>query len=197
MKDFIKWLGVNEKIAKVAVWMLIFMVFLILTNTMLESMGFPHYAITYDNLIKVKTNLVLETIVSALVAGLNFYTIILLVFRAKEAKNIFKYCVLYCILNFLVNEIFGYTTLQILIVVFCTTFCYFYSKKNWKYIFYGIGSIIANIIIQGIWYITKIQFIDYTQINRLTKTLLSFDFFIIMAVIILVKEIYLKKRGEK
>ena len=28
MKDFIKWLGVNEKVAKVAVWMLIFMVFL-------------------------------------------------------------------------------------------------------------------------------------------------------------------------
>ena len=27
MKDFIKWLGVNEKVAKVAVWMLIIMVF--------------------------------------------------------------------------------------------------------------------------------------------------------------------------
>ena len=26
MKDFIKWLGVNEKIAKVAVWLLIIMV---------------------------------------------------------------------------------------------------------------------------------------------------------------------------
>ena len=49
MKDFVKWLGVNEKIAKVVVWLLIIMVMLILTNTMLESLGFPYYKITYDS----------------------------------------------------------------------------------------------------------------------------------------------------
>ena len=60
MKDFIKWLGVNEKIAKVAVWMLIFMVALIIVNTALESLGFPHYAITYDNLKQININKITE-----------------------------------------------------------------------------------------------------------------------------------------
>ena len=56
MKDFIKWLGVNEKIAKIAVWLLIIMVFLIVLNTALASLGFPNYQLTYDNLIKVNKN---------------------------------------------------------------------------------------------------------------------------------------------
>ena len=53
MKDFVKWLGVNEKVAKVVVWLLIIMVMLILTNTMLESLGFPFYKITYQNIRKI------------------------------------------------------------------------------------------------------------------------------------------------
>ena len=56
MKDFIKWLGVNEKIAKVAVWLLIIMVFLIMTNAMLESIGFPNYQLTYANIINININ---------------------------------------------------------------------------------------------------------------------------------------------
>ena len=42
----------------------------------------------------------------------------------------------------------------------------------------------------------KARFIDYNSINDPTKSILSLDYFIIMAVIILVKEVYLKKRGE-
>lgn len=66
-----------------------------------------------------------------------------------------------------------------------------------KYIGYGIISLIATDLIQGVWYFTKIRFIDYTTTNNITKTILLLDYFIIIGIIILVKEIYLKKRGEK
>ena len=197
MKDFIKWLGVNEKIAKIAVWMLIFMVMLILTNTMLESLGFPHYAITYDNLIRMDINKTLGFVINCIICILNFYSVILLVFRVEEAKNIFKYSVMYMILNCIINMTLGYGILQIFIISFFIIFSYLYSNKNWKYIIFCIISIIANILIQGIWYSTKAQFINYPAESELTRSILSLDYFIIMAVIILVKEIYLKKRGEK
>ena len=197
MKDFIKWLGVNEKVAKVAVWMLIFMVFLIVINTALNSLGFPHYAITYDNLKNINTNMIFEAILSVIITILNFYVIILLVFRIKQIKSIFKYSILYLILNFMVINIFNQAFLQIFIMLYCLIFCYIFSSKQKKYIIYGVMSIIINTIIQGICYIYKVQFLDYSSLNRTTQTLLSFDYFIIMAVIILVKEIYIKKRGEK
>ena len=53
MKEFVKWLGVNEKIAKIAVWMLLFMVFLILFNTLLDSLGLPFYKVTVENLSNI------------------------------------------------------------------------------------------------------------------------------------------------
>lgn len=196
MKDFIKWLGVNEKIAKLAVWMLIIMVFLIIFNTGLESLGFPHYQITYKNLVKINPNKLLDIIMSCAICILNFYTMILLVFRVKEAKRIFKYSLIYMILNWLVNILFNYAILQIFIFVYCIIFCYYYSKRNWKYSIYFIGSYVFTIIIQGVWYLAKARFIDYTAISSVTKSLLSLDYFIIMGLIILVKEIYLKKRGE-
>ena len=197
MKDFIKWLGVNEKIAKVAVWLLIIMVFLIVFNTGLESIGFPHYAITYDNLVKINYNKFAETIVAFAITILNFYTVALLVFRVREAKKILKFSIVYLILNILINKLFGYIVLQVFIIIYILMFCYFYSNKNKKYILYGTLSYIFSVIIQGIWYISKAKFIDYTNINNLTRSILSLDYFIIMALIILVKEIYLKKRGER
>ena len=72
MKDFIKWLGVNEKIAKVAVWLLIIMVTLIIVNTALASLGFPNYQITYDNIKNISTNVILDTLSRILVCFLNF-----------------------------------------------------------------------------------------------------------------------------
>ena len=197
MKKFIKWLGVNEKVAKIAVWLLIIMVFLIVTNTMLESIGFPNYQITYDNLIKVNKNNFLEIMLSCILCILNFYAIVLLVFRIKEAKPIFKYALIYLLLNWIVSSVVNQGILEIFIFIYCIVFCYLYSNNNLKYILYGIIAIIIDTIIQGIWYMFKAQFIDYSLLNKASQTLLSLDYFIIIGIIILVKEIYLKKSGEK
>ena len=197
MKDFIKWLGVNEKVAKVAVWMLIFMVFLILTNAMLESLGFPNYQITYDNLKEIDTNIFLENIISWIIVLLNFYSLVLLVFRVKEAKSIFKYSILYLFLNIIITKISNDIIVQAFIITFLILFSYLYSNKNKKYILYAAISIIVNIFIQGVCYIIKIKLIDFHTLSNFTQAILSIDYFLIMAIIILVKEIYLKKRGEK
>ena len=137
MKDFIKWLGVNEKVAKVAVWMLIIMVFLIIVNTALNSLGFPYYAITYDNLKNIDLGGTIDIILNCVVCILNFCSITLLVFSIKETKTIVKYSILYMILNWIFKEMFGYAALQIFIIVFILIFCYLYSNKNLKYVLYG------------------------------------------------------------
>lgn len=196
MKDFIKWLGVNEKIAKVAVWLLIIMVFLIVFNLSMESMGFPYYAITYENIIKINSTKILQNIITIIINILGFYSITLLVFRIKEAKPMLKYAIIYCIGNFITNIFLGYMALQIYIFLFITIFCYLYSNKNTKYIFYSIASLLFNSVIQSIWYITKVRFVNYETLSNITRSILSLDYFIIIGIIILVKEIYLKKRGE-
>ena len=196
MKDFIKWLGVNEKIAKIAVWMLIFMVMLIIINAAIESLGFPHYQITYDNLKHINPSIILDYMVNWIVILLNFYTIMLLVFRIREYKKILKYGMLYLGLNVLITIIFDNAITQIFILIYFITFSYLYSNKNKKYIIYTIISMVLNSLVQGITYMYKVKFVDYTMISELTKAILFTDYFIIMAVIILVKEIYLKKRGE-
>ena len=99
-------------------------------------------------------------------------------------------------LNCAINMTFGYAVLQIFILIAMIGFPYLYSNKNKKYILYGIVSLILNALIQGITYLFKIKLIDFTTIGELTRGFLSIDYFIIMAVIILIKEIYLKKRGE-
>lgn len=129
MKDFIKWLGVNEKVAKVAVWMLIIMVFLIVTNTMLESVGFPHYAITYDNIINIDVNKVVSIALSFIVATLNFYTVMLLIFRIKDAKRMFKWIPIYLALNYIINNTLGYIALQIFIIIFVLYFVIYFQIK--------------------------------------------------------------------
>ena len=80
-------------------------------------------------------------------------------------------------------------------IIYVLSFCYFYSNKNKKYILYGIASFVVNTVIQGIWYSIKIKTLDYSSLNELTKMVLYLDYFIIMAMVILVKELYLKKRG--
>ncbi|MBQ6547259.1 MAG: hypothetical protein IJL74_04615 [Bacilli bacterium] len=197
MKEFIKWLGVNEKVAKVVVCLMIIMIMLILTNTMLESIGLPYYAITYDNLQKININVAANYITGYLVAFLNFYSIVLLVFPVKDSKKIFKYSVLYIIINAIISSFLPTIVMHIFIIVWIVGFCYFYSGKNNKYILFAIGSFIVNTIVQGIDYFYKIRFIDYSKLNYATRSILSLDYFIIMAVIILVKEIYMKKKGVK
>lgn len=197
MKDFIKWLGVNEKIAKVAVWLLIIMVTLIIVNTALASLGFPNYQITYDNIKNISTNVIVDTISRILACFLNFYSILLIVFRIKEIKKLFKYSIIYVLFNIIITQLFGYIGVQVFIIIFFIIFPYIYSNKNPKYLIYSFGALVLNILIEGIIYLYKLSLIDITSISRLTRFLISLDYFIIIGIIILVKEIYLKKRGEK
>ena len=197
MKDFIKWLGVNDKIAKVVVWLMIIMIMLITINAALNSLGFSHYQITYQNLKQIDSSIALDVFSSLLLCLLNFYCIVLLVFRLKEAKRIFKYAIIYTILNWLITAQISYIATQIFIVVFTLLFCYFYSNKNKKYILYGIIAFVVDTAVQGVAYLYKINYIDFDKIGSVTVSLLSIDYLIIMGIIILVKEIYLKKRSEK
>lgn len=197
MKDFIKWLGVNEKIAKVAVWLLIIMVTLIIVNTALASLGFPNYQITYDNLKVINTNEFMQGLINWIVIFLNFYATMLLIFRVKESKKLLKHGVIYLIINIAITEIFNKGIVQIFILIYFIAFAYFYSHKNRKYILYSVISLFINTIIQGCAYLYKVQLINFSELNTITKSLLSLDYFIIMAIIIIVKEIYLKKRSDR
>ncbi len=197
MKDFIKWLGVNEKIAKVVVWLLIIMVMLIIFNTAMESMGFPHYAVTYENLKEINVIKAIDYITNWIVIILNFYAVMLIVFRVKDAKKLFKFSIVYLLLNILVVGIFDKGIAQLFVIIFFIVFGYIYSKRKIRSIIYIFLSIGLNVVIEGITYMYKVRFIDFTQINETTRNLLSIDYFIIMGIIILVKEVYLKKRGVK
>lgn len=197
MKDFIKWLGVNEKVAKVVVWLFIIMIMLIVTNTMLESIGVPYYAITYDNLKKINSNEVYDFLIASIISLLNFYSIVLLVFKIKESKKIFKYSLLYLFLNSIFIGTISEKLVSVFIVLYVIWFCYIFSNKKLKYALYGLIACIINIIVQAIWFMSKVRFINFTMLNDATKSVLSIDYFIIMSIIIIVKEIYLKKRGEK
>lgn len=197
MKDFVKWLGVNEKIAKVVVWVLIIFVMLIIVNAALDSLGFTHYQITYDNLKQIKTDSIIKYLISWITILLNFFTTVLLIFRVKEIKKLFKYSLLYLILNIVIEIAFNYLILQIFIFIFLIVFSYLYSNKNKKYIVYSIISIIINTSIQGLTYYYKARLLNYESLSSITQSLLFVDYVIIMGIIILVKEIYLKKRSEK
>lgn len=195
MKEFCKWLGVDEKIARVVVWIAIFMMMLIIVNAALESVGLPFYRITVENLSKLNYGIVVNRIFQSIITLLNFYTIIFLVFRIKEFKKILPYSILYVILNYLFGSI-GYVYAQIFIPVFLIIFCYFYSGKNIKVALFGIISLIFNAVVQYLCYLYKLRFIDYKKLTIFNQVLTSIDFFIIMFTIILVKEIYIKNKKE-
>lgn len=197
MKDFCKWLGVSEKFAKVVVWIFILMSFLIVTNVMLESIGLPFYKLTVENLSKIDYPKVLEYILAWIITLLDFYTVIFLIFPIKDFGKIFKYSILYLILNIIVFNLFGNGVLQIFIVLFMVIFSYLYSNKNKKYILYGIIGYILSLMVQYICYLYKIRFIDFTTINTLNKMLVSLDYVLLMFIIILVKEIIIKNKKKK
>ena len=173
------------------------MVTLIIVNTALASLGFPNYQITYSNLVNINIDEKLNIMFSWIISFLNFYSITLLVFKVNNSKKIFKYAILYLVLAIIIQVLTNYAISQIFILVYILVFCFKYSKNNWKYIIYGLGALIVNTIAQYICYIYKIRLVDFSNINQATKMILSLDYFIIMAIIIIVKEIYLKKRGEK
>lgn len=197
MKDFFEWLGVNEKVAKVVIWIFVIMVMIISTNMLFESIGLPYYKITYDNLVTGTYSKAGSVILNCIVGLLNFYSIIFLVFRVKEFKKIFKYSLLYLVLNVLVNTVFGYGVLQVFIAGYIVVFCYLYSNRNWKYALYGVIALIVDLVIQGLDYMYKVRFIDYSAVDGMTRFILSADYFIIIGIMIIVKEIYLEKRSDK
>lgn len=197
MKDFLKWLGVNEKVAKVAIWLFIIMVCMIVINTALDSLGLPYYKITMDNLVKIDTNKVVDYMSAVLLTLLNFYSVVFLVFRLSEFKKILPYSILYLIGNIMINTLYGYVGAQLFIIIFDGIFFYMYSNKNVKYLLYFLISIVANVILQYVWYLTKAQFINLTEHAGASYAVLGLDFFIFMAMIIIAKEIYIKKRSEK
>lgn len=197
MKEFCKWLGVNEKIAKIVVWLFIGMVFLIVTNIMLESIGFPYYKLTVDNLSSLNYSKMLDYILSWILTLLSFYSIIFLVFRIKEFKSIFKYSILYLVINYFGRLLTNSGINQIIIFIYIIGFCYFYSKKNWKYIFYSVVSLLLNSFVQYICYLYKARFIDFNKLDYLNRFLTSFDYFIIIGIIILIKEIIVKNKENK
>lgn len=194
MKDFLKWLGANEKVAKVGIWIFIFMAFLVMTNSMLESIGFPYYKITVNNLSKIDVNIATEYVFSWIINILNFYSTVLLVFSIKNYKKIFKFSIIFLILSIIINLLTNYVITQVFMLVYFIGFFFFYSKKNWKYILYCLGSLAINSIVQYICYLYKMKFIDYASINQATRIILSLDYFIVMSMIILVKEILIRRK---
>lgn len=194
MKDFCKWLGVSEKFAKVIVWIFIIMSMLIVFNVAFESMGLPYYKLTVENLSKIDYPKLLDYGISWIVALLNFYAMVFLIFPIKDFKKIFKYSILYLILNIIVLNLFGNGALQIFIALFIVIFSYLYSNKNKKYILYGILSCIISTIIQYVCYLYKARFIDFVNISGLNKLLVYSDYVLFMFIIILVKEIIIKNK---
>lgn len=197
MKDFIKWLGNNEKVGKVIVWLLIIIIALIILNTTLMSLGLPHYQITEKNIVNINVSNILNMLTSGIISILNFYAIIFLIFSVNKHKKLIKFAILYVVLAFIVYKFTGYVGTQIYYIVYILGFCYKFSNKNKRYILYGIFSYIINALVQLLCYEYKFQFIDMTKISHATRLILSLDYFIIMGIIILVKEIYIRKRGGK
>lgn len=194
MKDFCKWLGVNEKVAKIVVWIGIVMIFLIMTNAMLESVGFPYYKLTVDNLSKISINKMVEYILSWILCLLNFYSVVFLIFKFKDFKKIFKYSLIYLVIGIFVNTIFDYAIAQVFIICYILTFCYLFSNKSLKYVLYGLIAYILNIFIQYICYMYKVRFIDFNNISYINKFLTSFDSLILMWIMIVIKEKLIKRR---
>ena len=197
MKDFIKWLGNNEKVGKVIVWLLIIIIALIILNTTLMSLGLPHYQITEQHVISFQITKLIDDMISWLICALNFCSIIYLIFPVKMHKKIRKYLFIYLVFTILFNQLFGYMFTQVYIILYIIIFSYIFSKRNTKYIFYSLVSLFINALIEFICYSIKLKYINVTEISHLTNIVLGFDYFIIMGLIILVKEIYIKKRGEK
>lgn len=97
----------------------------------------------------------------------------------------------------MINTLYGYVGAQLFIIIFDGIFFYMYSNKNVKYLLYFLISIVANVILQYVWYLTKAQFINLTEHTGASYAVLGLDFFVFMAMIIIAKEIYIKKRSEK
>ncbi len=195
MKDFIKWLGVNEKVAKLAVWLLIFMITMIVINTCLESIGMPYYKVTIENLSKIKINSLINYLCVIAVSVLNYVLTIFIVIRTKEIKKLLPYVLVYTIIPIIVTKYLGYGVTQVFIFVYTMYTIIKFSEKPTKGIYKGLIAIVINTIVQYICYYTfKLKYIEVTKLEGLNYLLTSLDSFLILLIIIIVKELYLYKR---
>lgn len=195
MKDFIKWLGVNEKVAKLAVWLLIFMITLIIINACLESIGMPYYKVTIENLSKIKINSLINYLCVIAVSVLNYVLTIFIVIRTKEIKKLLPYVLVYTIIPIIVTKYLGYGVTQVFIFVYTMYTIIKFSEKPTKGIYKGLIAIVINTIVQYICYYTfKLKYIEVTKLEGLNYLLTSLDSFLILLIIIIVKELYLYKR---
>ena len=196
MKDFLKWLGVNEKVAKVVVLMFIFMFFLIVFNAALDSFGLPYYKVTVDNLSKIKLNKVFDYLCTVIVAFLNFFSIVFLVLRVKEFKKMWPQIILYLVLLGIVSEI-NYVLMQLYIFIAITVIIFINSGKKYKYILYSVYSFVFNSLCQFIFYNYKAKFLDFANISGLNWLYTFVDSFLVILIVIFIKEIYLKNKEVK
>ena len=196
MKEFLKWLGVNEKVAKLAVWIFIFMFFLIVVNAALDSFGLPYYKVTIDNLSKIKLNKVLDYLCTVVVSFLNFFSIVFLVLRVKEFKKIWPYAVLYLFLLGVASAI-SYIFSQIFLILFIFILIYLYKNKDKKYLVYTFISFSINLIVQYLFYLYKAKLLDFSSLSGLNKLYTFIDSFLIMFIVIFVKEVYFKNKEVK
>lgn len=195
MKDFIKWLGVNEKVAKLTVWLLIFMITMIIINTCLESIGMPYYKVTIENLSKIKINSLINYLCVIAVSVLNYVLTIFIVIRTKEIKKLLPYVLVYTIIPIIVTKYLGYGVTQVFIFVYTMYTIIKFSEKPIKGIYKGLIAIVINTIVQYICYYTfKLKYIEVTKLEGLNYLLTSLDSFLILLIIIIVKELYLYKR---
>lgn len=196
MKEFCKWLGVSEKFAKLVICLFVVMSFLIVTNSMLDSLGFPYYKLTVENLSKLDLGEVFETLVSWIMVLLSFYAVIFMVIPVKDFGKVFKYSIIYLALNIGVTLLTNTAIAQIFVILAPCVFAYYYFDKKWKYAGYMFASTILNIIMQFVSYSYKVKFIDFTNISCFNKFLVSLDYFIMMFIIILVKEIIINNKKK-
>lgn len=195
MKDFIKWLGVNEKVAKLAIWLLIFMITLIIINSCLESIGMPYYKVTIENLSKIKTNSLINYLCNLILSITNFTLTILLAVRTRRIKELIPYILIYAVISTIVVGYTGYGVTQILIFAFTMYTIIKFSEKPIKGIYKGLIAIVINTIVQYICcYAFKFKYMEITKIEGLNYLLTSLDSFLILLVMIIVKELYLYKR---
>ena len=195
MKDFCKWLGVNEKIAKVVVWVFIFMISLIIINTALESIGLPFYKLTVANLSKVNCCEFITMLIEAASATFNWLSITLLVFPFKEIKRVMPWAILYLLILGVVNYAFNKAAVQIYILVFCLVFCYLFSGKKIKYLAYCLFSFFINTVVQYLCYLYKVRFVSNSALKGLNYLITFVDYLLIMSIILFIKEKVMKKKG--
>ena len=120
--------------------------------------------------------------------------------RQKEAdiRTHIIVCLSSALMMMIISKYGTYLLEQIYIPIFLFIFCYILSNKNKKYILYSLLSLLINTIVQYVCYfIFKGKYTNWNIIGGFDYILASLDYFIVMFLIILSKEIYLKYKKKE